>query len=302
MNDPLARGGLSIDRLRSFLAVADAGGMTAAAPGNPTRQSQLSRQISEIEDAYGLKIIERRGRGIVLTDAGKALAIAVRDMLAALRDVATHNDPGLVDIALGAGDSVIQWWVSPRADAFGAARLRVSMLSGPEVIDGLVDSQLDFGIVRVTDMRPGLRSRPLGTIDYALYVPNALVPKPKPAGIKHLLEAVPIGVLNGEPRFSEHLDASLLRAGVRITPAFVCETFPQLRAHVAAGRCAAVLPTLARNELPRARISEHHDAILGKHDGRMNLVWTTRLERQRPRVFALVPGIVRGMQFAASSG
>jgi DNA-binding transcriptional LysR family regulator len=301
MTDPFTRGGLSIDRLRSFLAVADAGGMTAAAPGNPIRQSQLSRQISEIEDAYGLAIIERRGRGIVLTAAGKALAVAVRDMLAALRDVGAHDDPGLVDIALGAGDSVLQWWVNPCADAFGPARLRVSMLSGPEVVDGLLDSQLDFGIVRVTDLRPSLRSRPLGTIDYALYVPNALVPKPKPVGIKQLLEAVPVGVLNGEPSFSALLDASLLRAGVRITPVYVCETFPQLRSRVAAGRCAAVLPTLVRDELPRAQVSEHRDPILGKHEGRMSLVWTTRLERQRPRVAALVPGIVRGMQRSASS-
>ena len=39
-----AAGGLSLERLRSFLAVAEAGSIAKAAKGDPTRQSQFSRQ------------------------------------------------------------------------------------------------------------------------------------------------------------------------------------------------------------------------------------------------------------------
>jgi DNA-binding transcriptional LysR family regulator len=276
--------------------VADAGGIAAAAPGDPMRQSQLSRQIAQIEDVYGLALNERRGRGIVLTAAGKALAVATRNMFATLRDVETYGNHARALIAVGTGNSVAHWWAGPRANAFSGARVRFVMLSGPEIVAGLVDSQLDFGIVRTSDLRRGLRSRPLGTIDYALYVPNALLPKSKPVDLKQLLATVPVGVLTGEPSFSEQLDDALRHAGLEIEPAYECETIPELRVLVTAGHCAAVLPTLARYELSPARVTELHDPILGKHEGRMNLVWTSRLERQRPRVAALVPGIVRGLQ------
>jgi DNA-binding transcriptional LysR family regulator len=122
------------------------------------------------------------------------------------------------------------------------------------------------------------------------------VAKAKKLSVKEMLQLLPIGVLTGEPGFSARVDAALVRANVRLTPAFVCETFPQLQAAVAAGVCAAVLPTLVRDHLPPAKFNEHQDPLLGKHDGRMCLAWTTRLERQRPRVAALIPGIVRGMQ------
>jgi DNA-binding transcriptional LysR family regulator len=296
MNDLFARQGLSIDRMRSFLAVAEAGGITKAAPGNPIRQSQFSRQIGELEEFFDLELIERRGRNIVLTAAGRELAGVVHETLARLKDVAANTPDARVDVSVGAGDSVIRWWIIPRHRAFGRARLQVSMLSGAEVVDGLLGAQLDFGVVRASDLRRGLRSRGLGTIDYALYVPKQLVPKGKSLGVKELFEQLPIGVLNGEPSFTARLDASLERANVRVTPAFTCETFPQLQAAVAAGLCAAVLPTLVRDQLPRSEFSEHRAGILGKHEGRMVLAWTARLERQRARVAALIPGIVKGMQ------
>jgi DNA-binding transcriptional LysR family regulator len=300
MIDLFARQGLSIDRLRSFLAVAEVGGITKAAPGNPTRQSQFSRQIGELEEFFDLELIERRGKSIVLTAAGRELAGVVRETLARLKDVAAKTPDAPVDVSVGAGDSVIRWWIVPCHRAFARAHLQVSMLSGAEVVDGLLDAQLDFGVVRASDLRNGLRSRALGTIDYALYVPKQLQPKGKSLRVKELFAQLPIGVLNGEPRFSARLDASLERANVRVAPAFVCETFPQLQAAVAAGLCAAVLPTLVRDQLPRSEFSEHRDAILGKHDGRMVLAWTPRLERQRARVAALIPGIVQGMQRAVA--
>jgi DNA-binding transcriptional LysR family regulator len=300
MDDFFARRGLSIDRLRSFLAVADAGSIARAAPGNQSRQTQLSRQIGDLEEFYERALFEPRGKGIVLTSAGHELAIVVRETLARLKDVGTKTTYHPVDVTLGAGDSVIRWWIIPRYHAFGRARLQVLMCSGPEVVEGLLDAKLDFGIVRASDLRldlrSGLRSRTIGTIDYALYVPKELVAKARTLSVKEMLQLLPIGVLTGEPGFSARLDAALVRANVRLTPAFVCETFPQLQAAVAAGVCAAVLPTLVRDHLPPAKFNEHRDPILGKHDGRMCLAWTTRLERQRPRVAALMPGIVQGMQ------
>lgn len=77
--------------------------------------------------------------------------------------------------------------------------------------------------------------------------------------------------------------------------AFVCVTFPQLERAVATERFAAVLPTLVRPELPASRFTEYRDPVFGKHAAKMSLAWATRLERQRPRVAALIPKMVAGL-------
>ena len=46
--------GLTLERLHSFLMVAEAGGVTKAAGGDPNRQSLFSRQIKELEEFFGV--------------------------------------------------------------------------------------------------------------------------------------------------------------------------------------------------------------------------------------------------------
>lgn len=82
MNRPLlARGGLSLDRLASLVALADAHGISAAARGDPARQSQFSRQLKEFETFFGVALIERRQTGIrpFLRALAKALAASLAD-------------------------------------------------------------------------------------------------------------------------------------------------------------------------------------------------------------------------------
>ena len=65
--------GLSIERLESFLAIAEAGGIAKAAPGNPSRQSQLSRQLREVQAALGVRLVAPAVRGVALTAEGVRL-------------------------------------------------------------------------------------------------------------------------------------------------------------------------------------------------------------------------------------
>ena len=296
MNAFFSRRGLSIDRLLSFIEVADAGGFAAAAPDKIARQNQLSRQVGDLEDFFATPLVERRTKGIVLTEAGRELAVTLREAFARMQDIHAKASSEPTYVRLGCGESVYHWWVIPCGDAFGDTCVESTVLSGPEVIAGLFDAQLDFGIVRTSDLRPGLRSRLIGEIDYALYVPHALVPDSTPLDVKELLAVIPIGILTGEPSFSERLETSLKRARVKFRKGWVSETFPKLCRAVAKGRIAAVLPTFARDELPSSHFHELKHPVLGKHERPMNLVWMPRLERQRPDVAALVPGIVARMQ------
>src|SRR6266436_4703400 len=79
-----AESGLSLDRLKALLAVAAAGSIVKATAGDPVRQSQYSRQIKELEDFFRIKLVERHGKGIRLTQNGKELARISRFFLLGL--------------------------------------------------------------------------------------------------------------------------------------------------------------------------------------------------------------------------
>src|SRR5262245_11421129 len=140
MNDLFHRRGLSLDRLASFLRVAEAGGFARAAPKQPVLQSQMSRQIRELEEFFGRRVFERRGRTLALTPTGKQLALLVRDTFRGLADVARDASP--LPYAIGAGDSLLHWWIIPRLGAALAevppATVRLYALSSPEIGERLL--------------------------------------------------------------------------------------------------------------------------------------------------------------------
>ncbi|MEN9062154.1 MULTISPECIES: LysR family transcriptional regulator [Ponticoccus] len=64
---------LDVTVLRSFLAVAQAGGVTRAAGFLNLTQSAVSMQLKRLEEMLGLQLLDRSARGISLTPAGAQL-------------------------------------------------------------------------------------------------------------------------------------------------------------------------------------------------------------------------------------
>jgi DNA-binding transcriptional LysR family regulator len=66
--------------VRSFLAVLDAGSLTAAARATQAHQPTLSRHVAELESQLGAPLFERTGRGVEPTALARAIADAARQM------------------------------------------------------------------------------------------------------------------------------------------------------------------------------------------------------------------------------
>ena len=85
---------LDLTALRSFVAIADAGGVTRAAGFLNLTQSAVSMQIKRLEDMLQVGLLDRSGRKVALTAAGEQLLGYARKMLV-LNDEAfgrlTHN-------------------------------------------------------------------------------------------------------------------------------------------------------------------------------------------------------------------
>ncbi len=73
---------LDLTALRSFVAVADVGGVTKAAGFLNLTQSAVSMQLKRLEESLGLKVLDRVGRGVELTAEGEQLLGYARKMLA----------------------------------------------------------------------------------------------------------------------------------------------------------------------------------------------------------------------------
>src|ERR1700744_3939963 len=119
-----AQSGLSLERLKTFREIVAAGGITAAAGDDSNRQSQFSRQLKELERYFGVELL-KRGRGPAeLTDAGQRLYEIIGYTLRALEEFRGTCAGQPVELAIGAGESLIQWLLMPRLPGLAEAHPR----------------------------------------------------------------------------------------------------------------------------------------------------------------------------------
>lgn len=71
-------------QLRLFLALAEAGSVSAAAKAMHVTQPTASMQLKEISTSVGLPLYEVIGKKVFLTDVGKALAVTAREITQSL--------------------------------------------------------------------------------------------------------------------------------------------------------------------------------------------------------------------------
>ncbi|MEO9516279.1 MAG: LysR family transcriptional regulator [Paracoccaceae bacterium] len=81
---------LDMTTLRSFVAVADSGGVTRAAGFLHLTQSAVSMQLKRLEELLAVDLFDRSGRSIALTAEGEQLLVFARRMLA-LNDEAVRR-------------------------------------------------------------------------------------------------------------------------------------------------------------------------------------------------------------------
>ncbi|MEM8837615.1 MAG: LysR substrate-binding domain-containing protein [Pseudomonadota bacterium] len=100
---------LSSDLLRTFLAIAETGSVTAGAERIGRSQSATSLQIRQLEGIVGKPVFARHGRGVTLTPAGETLQPVARDVVrsldAALADLRGGGLKGRLRIGMADDES-----------------------------------------------------------------------------------------------------------------------------------------------------------------------------------------------------
>ena len=294
-----ARRGLSLDRLRVLCEVAEAGGLAKAAPNDPTRQSQFSRQLKELEDFFEVELTRRQGKGLCLTKAGEELALNARGLLQGLQDLQLRWTDQPPTFSIGAGESLLAWLLLPNlgvaAKNMPAANFKMCNLRTAEIVAGLQDLSLDFGLVRKGAAPSTLATYPIGKIQYALYCPKELLKKGTKSDFDSVFEQVPLALLNGDGEFIRDLKAWVEKGRISILVKLECESFSQACNAVRTGQYAAILPTLAARDLPPEKFVQLPLPFM-KGARAICLAWnprTLRLRASAPKVADFLKDLLR---------
>ncbi len=158
---------MTLERLRIFIAVAEKQHVTRAASELNLTQSATSAAIAALETRYAIKLFDRIGRGIVLTQTGRDFLNEAREVVARVKTAAQVLDDlaGLKrgSLSLAASQTVANYWLPPRVDAFRKAYpaidLRVSIANTEQVAQAVNRGTADLGFVEGDVHDPSLAIR-----------------------------------------------------------------------------------------------------------------------------------------------
>ncbi|HEX6451515.1 MAG TPA: LysR family transcriptional regulator [Trebonia sp.] len=264
---------LDVTRLRVLVAVARHGSVTAAAHALNYAQPSVSHHLARLEAETGTKLIQRAGRGIRLTDAGRLLAERAAEVIgrldAAENELAVYSGLRTGRLRLAAFPSALSTLVPAAAarmrDQHPSVDLRLTEAEPPEALRmlraGYVDVALVFRHEPETDRPPGEVESPLADRDLREDVlldepVHVIAPEAAADG-----DAVPAAAITemwpadlarfsgqrwiaGCDRCREHLLKQCAAAGFAPKIAFTTDDFVAVQALVTAGLGLAMLPGL----------------------------------------------------------
>jgi len=251
---------MELRHFRYFVAVAEAGSLTVAAEQIlHTSQPSLSRQIRDLEEEVGARLLTRRARGIELTPAGRAFLDHARSVLSqveAAADAARRvAHPAKPCFTMGFLTGHELTWM-PEAlqilrDELPNIDVMISSQYSPLLADSLSKGKIDAAFLRRERGVPELAFRllvkePLVVIlpgDHRLAALKAVSPR-------DLVGETFVAVSNTAPVLRVVIDNYLKRSGVNITPQHEVDHIAMAMSLIASTRGVALLPAYVQNFLP----------------------------------------------------
>lgn len=173
------------DKLRVFLAVAEAGSFTHAGDTLNLSQSAVSRQISGLEESLSAPLFHRHARGLILTEQGELLYRTAKEVFAKLAMAeAMLNEskdrpkgPLKVTTTVAFGST----WLAPRLNEFLDLypEIRLTLVLDDTELD-LSMREADVAIRMAPPRQADLVQRHLTTFHFHMYASRGYLDKRAP--------------------------------------------------------------------------------------------------------------------------
>ncbi len=262
---PEAEPDFDVQTLRVVRAIADGGSLTAAAELLGYSQPALSQQMRRLEQRLGVPVIERVGRRVRLTEAGRILARhapAVTTLLdAAAGELAELRGLRAATVRLigfpSASPTIVPRLIARLAVTAPGITLTYVEAEPPEAVEAVREDRSDIAL---TFSYPGDRADPhgasarglavteVGTDDLLLVLPAGH--ERAGAARAHLEAFADDNWIAGCPRCRGHLLEVCERAGFTPRIGFETDNIAAVESLVAHGTGVATLPRLAVASFP----------------------------------------------------
>jgi DNA-binding transcriptional LysR family regulator len=188
---------MNLKQLEVFLAVVENGSFSKAAEATFITQSTVSQHISLLEKELELKLLDRTGKAVLLTEGGKILLPYAREIVSKTREIplAVRRFKGLEDTVIKIGASNIPGgYLIPEALPLFIARypgISLTVLQGDslETLNRLKKGEIEVGIIGTLFEEKNIDFWPLGQDRIVLVVRgDHRWARGKPITIRELLD------------------------------------------------------------------------------------------------------------------
>ena len=214
--------------LRTFIAVAETGGMTAAANLLNLTQAAVSQQIKRLEDAFEAQLFERDRRGLRLTGAGERLFGKAKRMLALNDEIWAEMTTPIYEgeVRLGMPYDLVNSYLPPVLKSFAQAypRIQISLDCQPSILllQALGSGEVDLALT--TELGCGPHGESLVT--------DRLVWAGAKGGSAHRRRPLPLALGNESCAFRPPVFKALDEAGIPWRPVSQVSNFDAMNATV----------------------------------------------------------------------
>jgi LysR family transcriptional regulator, low CO2-responsive transcriptional regulator len=146
---------VNLKQLEVFVKVAETGSFSKGAEATFITQSTVSQHISALENEFGLKLLDRTGKGALLTEGGKILLDRARRLLDNAREipVALARFKGVEEATLNiAGSSIPGEYMIPAAlpimmQKYPGVTMVLLQGDSQDVLDKVMAEEVELGVV-----------------------------------------------------------------------------------------------------------------------------------------------------------
>jgi len=246
---------MTLEQLRIFVAVAEREHVTRAAVDVNLTQSATSAAIAALEARYDIKLFNRIGRRIELTQAGRLFLVEARAVLAraAAAETVLADITGLKrgSLTLAASQTVGNYWLPPLMNRYRASYPSIALaltIGNTETVADLVrEGAADLGFVEGPVDDQALSVTPVAEDEMVLVVSPALTRQKGLALSKADLKAMRWVIREPGSATRALFEKAMTKAGLRLSDINRVLELPSneaVRAAVEDGAGAAVLSKL----------------------------------------------------------
>jgi LysR family hydrogen peroxide-inducible transcriptional activator len=259
---------MEVHQLRYVCAIADTGNFSRAAERCKIAQPSLSQQVQKLEDDLGVKLFDRLGRSIRLTEAGRAFiprARAILEQMDAARTSAADKNADLRgSVTVGVIPTVAPYrmpgYASSFTKKFPDAKLRIIEDTTSVLVQGLRDLSIDVAILALPLRHKDLELFPIRTEPlFAVLRKNHPRARAKSLALKDLRGESFVMLRDGHCFRDLSLD-TCTRARVTPNIAFESGQFSSLLGMVATGIGVSLIPEMAIDRNVNCRYVRLSDA------------------------------------------